>query len=373
LLDELVFGVREAAWPLIRTDLGLSYVQIGLLVSLPNLVGAVVEPGFGLLGDSGHRRPVVVGGGVGFALGLAGFALAGGYGALLIASLILAPASGALVGLSQASLMDLDPLAHDRNMARWVVAGSAGALIGPLALAGSAALGAGWRVPMLVLVLATVPLVIAAGRVQGARHHERLRFAGALRRGFRALARPEVIRWLVLLEVTDLMGDVLFGYLALYFVDVVHVSSVVAGLAVVVWSAAGLAGDALLLPLLRRVDGVRYLRWSAAGVGVAFPMFLLVDGLGLRLILLAVLGVLRAGWYAIPNGRLFSEMSGASGTAFALSSLSGLVGKLLPLAVGALAERMGLGVAMWALLVAPFALLVFLPRPSGPAGDTSVG
>ena len=34
-LDELIFGVREAAWPLIRTELGLNYVQIGLLLGLP--------------------------------------------------------------------------------------------------------------------------------------------------------------------------------------------------------------------------------------------------------------------------------------------------------------------------------------------------
>ena len=29
-IDELVFGVGEAAWPLIHTDLQLNYVQIGL-------------------------------------------------------------------------------------------------------------------------------------------------------------------------------------------------------------------------------------------------------------------------------------------------------------------------------------------------------
>lgn len=28
-VDELIFGAGEAAWPLIRTDLGLNYVQIG--------------------------------------------------------------------------------------------------------------------------------------------------------------------------------------------------------------------------------------------------------------------------------------------------------------------------------------------------------
>ena len=34
-LDEFIFGVREAAWPQIRSDLQLSYAQIGLLLGLP--------------------------------------------------------------------------------------------------------------------------------------------------------------------------------------------------------------------------------------------------------------------------------------------------------------------------------------------------
>ena len=51
LLDELVFGAREAAWPLIRSDLGLSYAQIGLLLGVPNLVAAFIEPVLGILGD----------------------------------------------------------------------------------------------------------------------------------------------------------------------------------------------------------------------------------------------------------------------------------------------------------------------------------
>jgi hypothetical protein len=35
LLDEFVRAAREAAWPLIRTDLGLDSAQIGLPVSVP--------------------------------------------------------------------------------------------------------------------------------------------------------------------------------------------------------------------------------------------------------------------------------------------------------------------------------------------------
>ena len=40
-LDEFVYGAREAAWPLIRDDLGLSYVQIGGLIPLG--LGLVAE------------------------------------------------------------------------------------------------------------------------------------------------------------------------------------------------------------------------------------------------------------------------------------------------------------------------------------------
>ncbi len=46
-LDELVFGVSETAWPLLRDDLNLTYAQIGLLVSLPGIFSAIIEPFIG--------------------------------------------------------------------------------------------------------------------------------------------------------------------------------------------------------------------------------------------------------------------------------------------------------------------------------------
>ncbi|MDY6875650.1 MAG: hypothetical protein SWK90_05555 [Chloroflexota bacterium] len=69
-LDEFIFGAREAAWPLIRTDLGLSYAQIGLLLGLPGLVSSLIEPFLGILGDVWKRNVLILGGGVTFALAL---------------------------------------------------------------------------------------------------------------------------------------------------------------------------------------------------------------------------------------------------------------------------------------------------------------
>lgn len=34
-LDEFIYGAREAAWPLVRSDLALTYAQIGVLLGLP--------------------------------------------------------------------------------------------------------------------------------------------------------------------------------------------------------------------------------------------------------------------------------------------------------------------------------------------------
>ncbi|HEY3211256.1 MAG TPA: MFS transporter [Actinomycetota bacterium] len=365
-----MFGVRETAWPLIRTDLGLSYLQIGLLLTLPNLLGAVVQPGLGILGDSGHRRPIVLSGGIAFALALVGTSLAWGFHPLLAASLLLASASGAFVSLSQASLMDLEPTAHERNMARWAAAGSIGVVVGPLALAGSAAAGVRWRGLILGLAVLSVPFVAAARRLPLGHDGVTPRFGLVLRGAWRALRRREILRWLVLLELTDLLEDVFFGYLALYFVDVVRVDAVRAGLAVAVWSGAGLVGDWLLIPLIARVDGIRYLRVTAIAMLVAYPAFLLTPGPAMKLALLALLGLLRAGWYAIPKGRLFTEMKGSSGTAVALSDLSGIVGRLSPAIIGLAAEHVGLGSAMWALVIAPLALLVWLPRGRVPSDAT---
>jgi len=123
-LDEFVFGAREAAWPLIRTDLGLNYIQIGLLLSLPSLVSSIVEPFLGILGDVWKRRVLILGGGMVFTLALLLTAISSSFASLLLSFILFYPASGAFVSLSQAALMDTDPARHEHNMARWTLPGA---------------------------------------------------------------------------------------------------------------------------------------------------------------------------------------------------------------------------------------------------------
>jgi len=94
----------------------------------------------------------------------------------------------------------------------------------------------------------------------------------------------------------------------------------------------------------------------------AFSVFLLVQNWPLKLFLVGLLGILNAGWYAIPKGQLCSAMPGQSGAVITLTNLFGFVGALIPLGIGWLALQLGLEVAIWFVILGPIALLFGIPR-----------
>ena len=358
LLDELVFGAREAAWPLIRDDLSLSYAAIGVILAGPSLVALVVEPGVGLAAVAGRRRALVVVGGVCFAGGLVLAAAAWSWWVLLLAFGLLYPASGAFVSLSQASLMDLQPDRREHNMARWVVAGGVGAVAGPLLLAAAALTGLGWRGLLLVFAVVTTLLVVVVRRSTGGNVDEE---QPRLRDAVRALAHRDVVRWLLLVELADLLLDVFVAFLALYLVDGVGASVTTGGLAVAIWTGCGLLGSAAMIPLLVRVDGLRYLRASAAVAAALFTAFLVVPGVGPKLVLAGTLAIVNAGWYPVLQARLYDALGGSSSLVLTAGAVFPL-NAVLPLLIAGLAGRFGLGIALWPLLAAPAALLLLVPR-----------
>ncbi len=327
---------------------------------MPNLVALVIEPVLGVAAVTWRRRALVLGGGVCFALALAIAAGAPSFWVLLAAFSLLYPASGAFVSLSQAALMDMEPDRREHNMARWTFAGGIGVVIGPLLLAAFAWAGLGWRELYAGFALFALALaLLLRSSPEPADDHERPRLRDALR----AIRRREVFRWLFLLELSDLLGDILLGFLALYFVDAAGSSRTTGGLAVAVWSAGGLLGAGAMIPLLRRVDGLSYLRASAVASTVLFAAFLLAPGIGAKLALVGAIAVVNAGWYSVLKARLYGALHGKSGLVLTAGALFPL-NAVLPLGVALLAERWGLEAALWLLLAAPLALLLFVPRRS---------
>lgn len=367
-LDELVFGVIETAWPLIRTDLNLTYTQIGLLLSVPGILAAFIEPFIGILGDVWRRRLLIIGGGIFFTASLFMTSISQSFLFLLFSIILFNPSSGALVNLSQANLMDSNESRHEQNMARWTFAGSLGVVTGPLLLGLFVYLGLGWRGTYALLTAISAACVLIAIRYLPADKKEtpfpsfREVFDG-FKSAFQTLKRKEVWRWLLLLEFADLMLDVLFSFLALYFVDVVRTTETQAGIAVIAWLVMGLITDFLFIPFVdKQKDTLQFLRRTSFLNAIAFIAFMLVPGFIPKIILVILVNLFNTGWYPILQGRLYSSLPGQSASIMAIGAVTDPLAKLLPLLIGILADRFGLGIAMWLLLLGPLALLIGLPK-----------
>ena len=179
-------------------------------------------------------------------------------------------------------------------------------------------------------------------------------------RGRAALRDWATPRWLVLIEVADLLVDVFTGFLALYLVDVAHMTPAVAALAIAIRLGAALAGDAALVVLLERAGDLTVLRVSAVAAALLYPGFLLVPGIVPKLVVLAALSAATAPWYPVLQARLgLRQPAGRSSVAVTLSSAAGMAGGLGPLVVGLVAQGFGLS----------WSLAVWSGRPGGGPAD----
>jgi len=364
-LDEFFDGARIVALPFIQTDLHLSYTQIGLLTTIPDLVSTAIDPVLGIWGDLGQRKKLIITGGVAFALAVGLVAISQDWWMMLLGLSLLHPASSAFVSLSQATLMDSEPTRHEQNMARWGVAGSLGVLVGTLLVSTTVALGWGWRGGFGALVVLTLLLTaqLRSCRFPHLTAHaenpsESVHFWQGLHRALQLLRQGNVVRWLLLLDLADLMLDIFMKLLPLYLISIAQMNETGTSLVVTFCVALGLVGDVLLIPLLERVKGLKYLRFSALLVLFLFPAFLLIPDVVVKLGLLIPLILCRTGWYPILKGQLYSALPGQSSTVMTLGTIVGQFATLIPVGLGLIADRFGLDIAMWFLLIAPVSLLV---------------
>jgi FSR family fosmidomycin resistance protein-like MFS transporter len=371
--DELVYGLQSAALPALRADLALTYAQVGLLLGLPQLIGTLVEPFLMLLGDTRLRKHLVVGGGL--AIGLALLIIAGvqSFALLLLAFVISYPASGAFVSLSQATLMDLNHGRQAQMMARWTVFGSLGSLLGPALLAGLYFAGVGWRPAFLGLAVLALGLTTTAWRMKfPAAHPASGEHAPSLAETPHwliaslgsALQQRRLLRWVGLIELSDLMLDVFTSYAALYLSDVAGLNAAQTGLALTLLMLASLAADLLLIPLLERYSGRLVVRASAFLAIPIFCGFLLAPWPLVKILLMIGVRLSTIGWYQVLKGEAYASLPERSGSVSAISSLGGLVGGALTWFIGWVAYQAGLPAAMWLMLAAPISLLLFTPKPA---------
>jgi FSR family fosmidomycin resistance protein-like MFS transporter len=365
--DEFVYAVGYSVRPALRGDLGLSYAQVGLLLGLPHLINTIIEPVLMLLGDTRLRKWLVLGGGAGMALSALLIAEAQAFPVVLLAEILSFPSSGAFVTLSQATLMDLNPGREPHSMARWSVSGSLANLIAPLLVAGGFALALGWRWAYGFVGIWGLVLTLIIWRRPFPKqpelqpHQETAVFKGLIQGLWKAIRNTRLLRWMVLLEMSDLLLDIFTGYASLYFADVVGLSGAQTAVVLSLMMLAGLAADLALIPLLEKFNGRTIVRLSAAVVVPLYVAFLLVPWPLAKIGLVLALRLATLGWYPVMEGEAYASVPGRSGTVKAISSLSGLAAGALIWFLGWFAGQAGLQTAMWLLLAGPVCLLLFVP------------
>lgn len=362
----MIYGLQGAVLPQLKSDLALSYTDVGLLFTIPGLIGLLSDPLGGLIGDTRWRRALVVGGIAATAAGLFITGVAQAFPVILLSFSILYIASGAYVNLAQATLIDRASERSEQTMARWTLLGSIGVTVAPLLVTGLFYFGYGWRGLYLALAagaaIYTVPLLRERFDAHSGAHEEITSVTRLWENLRTALRSRELLRWVILTELADLMLDRLLEVTGLYFHDVVGVSTAAASGAVATFTAAGLVGNILLVPLLERVSGIRVLRVTALVVLGLYAALLLVPLPAAKFVLIGLISLSTTGWFPILRAKCYQSLPGQSGVVVSVTSLGSVLSLFVPLLIGRIGDTFGLQWAMWVLILGPLALLVGLAR-----------
>ena len=175
LAHDLSNGLHIALLPVIKADLGLSYLQSGLLLSVHQITAGIFQILGGWLSDHFNRYVVVAIGVGGVGLAALAIGLSSAYYPLLIILVIMGIISGAYhpsaVSLISSSF---EKARRGKVIGLHLVGGSIGFTIGPV-LGGLIAVMLGWRSAFIIL---SIPALVAVMLVLGKLRQEK-RAAGS--------------------------------------------------------------------------------------------------------------------------------------------------------------------------------------------------
>jgi len=167
LSHDLAIGLITALLAFIRQDLGLSYMQSGLLISAYAFTSGASQFLGGWLGDRVSQRLVMALGLCGVGLTTFAIGLVSTYHILLFALVVMGVVSGAYHPSAVSMLSSyLEEARRGRAIALYMLGGSIGFALGPV-MGGWIAEMLGWRVAFIILsvpALLAVPVVLTKFR-----------------------------------------------------------------------------------------------------------------------------------------------------------------------------------------------------------------
>jgi MFS family permease len=386
LVDELWSGVAVSGAPSVERELGLSHRgYVAFAFVLPLVAAAALEAGVALLSDVwGRARLVVLGqGALAASLSLAAWTTS--RWGLTLGLALAGASSGVACGAAQALLFTSSgpgPVDHDRAMVRWTLYSAVGDVLTPLVTAVALALGHSYRGAMGAIAVvvaaqcalsawllarhAATPAAPGHGEPAGAAPEDAAEPEAAaepLRAALsRALRMPRLWAWLLAAASCTLLDELVIALAALRLEHDRGASPALAAAAAVTFSLGDVLGIAVTDRAVARTSARRVLVVSAVACALALLAFLVTSSALAAGVALLVVGVTSAPHHPLTMARAYGELPDRPGTVQALGQLFVVVDVAAPLALGVIADRFGLGVAMACLVAQPVVIVLFAWR-----------
>jgi FSR family fosmidomycin resistance protein-like MFS transporter len=373
-MDELLGGLPAVLMPTIRSQLGLSYSQVGLLSLTINYVSAIVEPINGLLIDLWKRPWLMAWGAAGIGLGTMVIGLAPTLAILMLGFAIYGLASGPLAHTADVVLVESYPDAPDRIYTRATALDTLGALLGPLSVAAVIWLGLEWRWLMVSLGFSSLLYAIIILRTHfppGVNSEKQATdgFWKSLTGNLRmVLHSKQALRWLLFLFVLAVLESPM-QFTTIWLREQVGMSQALIGLYQALQMAVGIISLLYLDRWLSKRSYRHILLVTSLALLVLYPIWLWLPGIWPRFVLSIPISFLFTVYWPIGKAQSLVAVPGRGGTITAIQSLLGFIP--LTLLFGLLAESFDLTSAMLWIYFGGALLMVLLAwqMPSSAQND----
>jgi MFS transporter, FSR family, fosmidomycin resistance protein len=372
-MDELWSGVAVVAAPEVEREQSVGHGAYALLVfALPLFGAALLEAALAVLSDRWERRRVAGWGLIVTAVALGACALIPGRTSLVLGLTVAGGASGIACAAAQAELVATTAASAERAMARWVLLGAVGDVLTPLLVALVLGWGGGYRSVFAVVASAALtqgallavdstPSLHGAGAKSAPEDAPEDAEPAPLLDGLREGLRNRALwLWLLGAAMCTFLDEIVVALGALHAERDLGASPAVAAACVTGTSLGVALGAALTDRLLVRVDPERVSLASAGASIVALAAVVAAPSVAWLGVALGLLGAVAAPQYALLQARAYAMLPGRPGVVNALAQLFVVVDIVGPLVLGALADALGVRVALACLCVQPLTVLVVM-------------
>lgn len=363
LFDEWMSFLPAGAFEAFRRDLDLGYRDAATIITLM-AVGGIAGSIFTVLADTRSRRVIATIGGYGYAASVAAFGLGRSPWALALAAIGIGLFSTALVDAIEVAVVDIAGDALEPVLARINVGATIGDLVGPAVLASVVFLGGSWRTALVasaVIMAGFATLVALAPLPRPTHDHDdgHTPFSATLARFGEAR-----IWWAGLLGAGLVALDE--SYLGFIIAGFERERGTSRGVAVLLGSASVLGTAVSSLwhtrRTLRHTPAAR-MRAAAAAMALTAFLFAVLPTLWLPTLAAFAFDVSLIGFWLPLQALTLRLVPGRTGSTKAAIGAIEMVGLLIPIAIGTIADRAGLQVGLIAYAAVPALMLVLTFAP----------